>query len=62
MFTNCSFDATKDKLDCYKGEDCMEKFYKDLREHVMKIINYEKKEMIPITNEENEYYEMQKVF
>ena len=62
MFTNCSFDATKDKLDCYKGEDCMEKFYKDLREHVMKIINYEKREMIPITNEENEYYEMQKVF
>ena len=62
MFTNCSFDATKDKLDCYKGEDCMEKFYKDLREHVMKIINYEKKELIPITNEENEYYEMQKVF
>ena len=62
MFTNCSFDATKDKLDCYKGEGCMEKFYKDLREHVMKIINYEKKEMIPITNEENEYYEMQKVF
>ena len=62
LFTNCSFDATKDKLDCYKGEDCMEKFYKDLREHVMKIINYEKKEMIPITNEENEYYEMQKVF
>ena len=62
LFTNCSFDATKDKLDCYKGEDCMEKFYKDLREHVMKIINYEKKEMIPITNEENEYYEMQKAF
>ena len=62
LFTNCSFDATKDKLDCYKGEDCMEKFYKNLREHVMKIINYEKKEMIPITNEENEYYEMQKVF
>ena len=40
----------------------MEKFYKDLREHAMKIINYEKKEMIPITNEENEYYEIGKVF
>ena len=62
MFTNSSFDATKNKLDCYKGEDCMEKFYKDLREHAMKIINYEKKEMIPITNEENEYYEIEKVF
>ena len=51
----------KNKLDCYKGEDCMEKFCKDLREHAMKIINYEKKEMIPLTIEENEYYEMQKV-
>ena len=33
----------------------MEKFCKVLREHVMKIINYEKKEMIPLTNERNEY-------
>ena len=40
----------------------MEKFCKDLREHVMKIINYEKKEMIPLTNEGNEYYEMQRNF
>ena len=30
----------------------MEKFCKDLREHVMKIINYEEKEMIPLTSEE----------
>ena len=21
LFTNCSFDATKNKLDCYKGEE-----------------------------------------
>ena len=39
LFTNCSFDATKNKLDCYRGKDCMEKFCKDLREHAMKIIN-----------------------
>ena len=43
IFTGCSFDPTKNKLDCYKGENCMEKFYKDLREHAMKIINYEKR-------------------
>ena len=60
LFTNCSFDATKNKLDCYRGKDCMEKFCKDLRQHAMKIINYEEKEMIPLTSEENEYYEMQK--
>ena len=42
MFTNCSFGSTKNKLDSYKGKDCMERFYKDLREHAMKIITYEK--------------------
>ena len=39
----------------------MERFCKDLREHDMKIINYEKKEMIPLTDEENESHEKQKV-
>ena len=42
LFTNSSLDPTKNKLDCYKGEDCMESFCKDLREHAMKIIDYEK--------------------
>ena len=23
MFTECSFDITKNKLDCYRGKDCM---------------------------------------
>ena len=39
----------------------MEMFCKDLREHAMKIVNYEKKEMIPLTDEENKFYEIQKV-
>ena len=43
VFTNCSFDSTKIKLDCYRGKDCMEKFCKDLREHTTRIINHEKK-------------------
>ena len=51
LFTHCSFDLTKNKLDCYKGEDCMERFCKDLREHAMKIIDYEKKK-IPLIDEE----------
>ena len=55
-----SFDSTKNKLDCYKGEDCMERFCKDLKEHAMKII-MKKKEMIPLTDEENESYGKQKV-
>ena len=53
MFINCSFDSAKNKLDCYKDEDCMEKFCKDLRTHAMKIINYEQKEMMQLIDEEN---------
>ena len=39
----------------------MENFCKDLREHAMKIINYEEKEMIWLTYKENKSYEKQKV-
>ena len=46
LFTHCPFDITKNKLDYYRGEDCMKKFCLNLREHATKIINYEKKEMI----------------
>ena len=60
LFTCCSFDKTKDKLDCYRGEDCMERFCKDLREHTMRIINLEEKEMIPVTDKEKKPYEEQK--
>ena len=52
LFTHCSFDKTKNKLDYYKGDNCMKKFCKDLREHATKIINYEKKDMIPLTKKE----------
>ena len=43
LFTNCSFDSAENKLDFYKGEDCIERFCKDLREHSVRIIIYEKK-------------------
>ena len=33
LFTNCSFDAANNKLDCYRGKDCLE----------MRTVNYEKK-------------------
>ena len=43
MFTHFSFDAIKNKLDCYRSKDCMEIFCKDLKEHGEEIINYEKR-------------------
>ena len=61
LFTHCSFDITINKLDYYKGEDCMKKFCLDLREHATKIINYEKKEMIPLTKKEEKNHNKQKV-
>ena len=56
IFTHCSFDKSKSKLNYYRREDCMTKFCKDLREHATKIINYEKKDMIPLTKKEEETY------
>ena len=60
IFTHCSFDKSKNKLKYYRGEDCITKFCKDLREHATKIINYEKKDLIPLTKKEEENYNNQK--
>ena len=59
MLTKCSFDKTEDKLDYYRGKDCIEKLCKKLKKRAMKIINYEEKEMIPLTYEENKSYKEQ---
>ena len=39
----------------------MKKFCPDLREHATKVINYEKKEMIPLTKKEEKKHNKQKV-
>ena len=36
IFTHCSFDESKNKISYYRGDDCMKKFCKDLREHSTK--------------------------
>ena len=61
LFTNCSFDESKNKLNYYRGDDCMKKFCKDLREHATKILNYEKKKMIPLTTKEEIYHNKQEI-
>ena len=61
LFTQCSFDITKNKLDYYRGKNCMKNFCLDLREHATKIINYEKKEMITLTKKEEKKHNKQKV-
>ena len=59
MFTRCSFDEKENKLNYYRGKDCIEKLCKKLKERAMKIVNYEEKEMIPLTYEENKSYKEQ---
>ena len=61
LFTHCSFGKTKNKLDYYRGKDCMKKFCKDLKKHATKIINYEKKNMIPLTIKEEIDHNKQKI-
>ena len=61
IFTSCSFDESKNKLNYYRGKDCMKKFCKDLKEHGTRIINYKKKKIIPLTKEETINYNDQKV-
>ena len=56
LFTYCSFDVTRNKHDYYRGKDCMKNLCKYLREHATKIIDCEKKQKIPLTNEENQSY------
>ena len=61
LFAHCSFDRTKNKLDYYGGKNGMKNFCLDLREHATKIINYEKKEMIPLTKKEEKKHNKQEV-
>ena len=62
IFTSSSFDKSKNKLNYYRGKNCMKKFCKDLKEHATRIINHEKKKIIPLTKEEKINYNDQKVF
>ena len=61
LSTCCSFDTTKNKLHYYRCKNCMKNFSLDLKEHAIEIINYEKKEMIPLTKKEREIHNKQKV-
>ena len=55
-----SINSTINILDCYRGKDCIESFRKNLKDHATKQSTMKKKEMIPLTDEENKSYEKQK--
>ena len=58
MATVSSFKSLENKHDVYRGKDCMKKFCKSLREHVMEIINFKKKKNLKLlTNKQQKSYE-----
>ena len=42
LLMHCSFDATENKLDCYRGKDCIERFLQGFK-RVCNKNNFEKK-------------------
>ena len=56
-----SFDLEQNKHSFYRRRDCTKKICKDLKELTTKIINYEEKDMIPLTDSKNKFYEEQEV-
>ena len=53
----CSFDSKENKHNFYRGRDCIEKFCKNLKELGTEIINYEEKDIIPLTDKKSKFYE-----
>ena len=58
-YTQCSFDDNKNKLDYYRGKDCMEKFTDLLKDHATSILNCEQKRLTKRTEEEYENHKNQ---
>ena len=53
----CSFDSKQNKHNFYRRKDCIKWFCSDLKQIATKIINYEEKEMMPLTDNENRSHE-----
>ena len=59
LYTTCSFDEKENKHNYYRGKDYIGKLCQKLKESAIEINNREKKkkkEMVPLTHEENNFY------
>ena len=61
IYTSCSFDKSYNNVSHYRREDCMKRFCKDLKDHAIKIIDFKKKYMIPLTKEEKHNYNKENI-
>ena len=53
MTTVLSFKDIKNEHHAYLDKNCMKRFFKSIREHAMKIVNFEKKKPTLLTNEQH---------
>ena len=53
MTTVLSFKDIKNEHYAYLDKNCMKRFFKSIREHAMKIVNFEKKKPTLLTNEQH---------
>ena len=56
IFTNYSFDKSYNNLRHYRGEDCMKRFCKDLKDHATRIVDFKRKFITPLTKDEEDRY------
>ena len=49
-YLTCSFDSTKNKHSFFRGDDCNQRLCKKFEELALETIDYEEKEIIPITD------------
>ena len=61
LFSHCLFDKLKNKFDYYRGNNCMRNFPIDLREQAERKINYEKANIVSLTEDERASYRKQKI-
>ena len=61
IYTSCSFDNSNNKLSYNRGEDCMRRFCKDLKDHATKIIDFKKKVITPLTKDEEDNYNKENI-
>ena len=59
LVTQCSFDEKNNVIDYYIGKDCLKKFSQDLKRQL--VVDYEKKQMIKLTQEEQYKHDTRKV-
>ena len=57
-----AFDSVENKHSLHRGEDCMKKFSRSLKEHVTNVTNFEKKKMLRLTKKELKSHENPTVY